>query len=99
MNDGYTRFHVQAQIARLLHKLDAEGTVPRIVGILKTKGWGEFHRIEQFMPLLIEYGPEAAEALPVLEDFAKQKRWADHELLKKAIRAIKNGDATGGGKA
>lgn len=101
MNDGYTRFHVQAQIARLLQKLDAEGTLPRIIGILKIKGWGESHRVKQFMPLLVKYGPEASEALPFLEDyiaiFKKRKTNSDLiVLIEQAIDAIKNGEPTEG---
>lgn len=101
MNDGYTRFHVQAEIARLLQKLEAEGTLPRIIGILEIKGWGESHRVKQFMPLLVKYGPEADEALPFLEDyisiFKKRKTNSDLiVLIQEAIESIRAGEAKGG---
>jgi len=101
MNDGYTRYHVQARIARLLQKLGAEGTLPRIVAILGIKGWGESHRIKQFMPLLEKYGPAAEEAVPFLEDYIRifEKRGTNSDLvalIRKAIDAIQNEDETGG---
>lgn len=101
MNDGYTRYHVQAQIARLLQKLDAEGTLPRIIAILSIKGWGESHRINQFMPLLEKYGPEAKAAVPFLEDYIRifEERRTSSDLvvlIRKTITAIEDENVTGG---
>ncbi len=99
MLDGFTRYHVQAQIARLLHKLEAEGTLPRIIGVLEERGWGDAHRVSQLMPLLARYGPEAAEHLPFLEEFherIKERRELAAQT-REAIEAIRGNARNGGG--
>lgn len=91
MKDGYTRFHLQAKIARLLYDLDEKRALPMSIAILCQKGWGENHRVAQFVPILEKYGPEAVSALPLLERFKKRfkKDPKVGPMVERAIAKIK----------
>lgn len=91
MKDGYTRFHLQARIARLLYDLDEKRALPLSIAILCQKDWGESHRVTQFVPILEKYGPEAVSALPMLESFTGRfkKDPKTGPMLERAIAKIK----------
>ncbi|MDT8390027.1 MAG: hypothetical protein RRC34_05915 [Lentisphaeria bacterium] len=91
MKDGYTRYHLQAKIANLLYDLGEKRALPMSIAILCEKGWGESHRVEQFVPILEKYGPEAISALPLLESFTARfsKYPKTGPMLERAIAKIK----------
>lgn len=94
MLDGFTRFHMQAQIAGLLQKHDLDGTKEHIQNMLEMSGWGAAHRVAKFLPLTKKYGMDI---VPWLEEYkAGNKRF--EKDIQKVIDDIKKNAAKAEGK-
>lgn len=99
--DGCSRFNIQAHIARLLQKLNVKGTKEQIIFLLTDNGWGVDQRITLFVPLLEQYGGDAADTIPFLENLLKT--YEEHfpkrdkgKIIRETIKKIKEAKAKEG---